>query len=96
MPARFHPGDFVRIAKNLGVAARYLHTNAEAIVEYSYAGKYGGNEDNSYSLFIKGVGRSSWYDANHLTLIEPNRFDLIEKWKLELKDKPPSSNSNPG
>jgi hypothetical protein len=87
MPARFHPGDLVRISKNLGAAARYLHTDAEAIVEYSYAGKYGGNEDNSYSLFVKGFGKSNWYNANHLTLIESNRFDLIETWTLEMQNK---------
>jgi len=87
MPARFHPGDHVRISKNLGAAARYLHTDAEAVVEYSYAGKYGGNEDNSYSLFVRGIGKSNWYDANHLTLIESNRLDLIEIWKLEMQTR---------
>jgi hypothetical protein len=87
MPARFQPGDLVRISKNLGAAARYLHTDVEAIVEYSYAGKYGGNEDNSYSLFVKGFGKSNWYNANHLTLIESNRFDLIETWTLEMQNK---------
>ena len=94
MPAKFQPGDFVRISKNLGAAARYLHSDAEAIVEYSYAGKYGGNEDNSYSLFIKGIGKSNWYDASHLTLIETNRFDLIETWKVEMQNK--TSNGKPG
>ena len=94
MPARFQPGDFVRISKNLGTAARYLHTDAEAVVEYSYAGKYGGNEDNSYALFIRGIGRSSWYDANHLTLIESGRSDLIEEWKVEMQNK--SLHGKPG
>lgn len=87
MPARFHPGDLVRISKNLGAAARFLHTDTEAIVEYSYASKYGGNEDNSYSLFVKGYGKSNWYDANHLTLIESNRFDLIDVWKVDMQTK---------
>ncbi len=87
MPARFHPGDLVRISKNLDAAARFLHTDVEVIVEYSYAGKYGGNEDNSYSLFVKGFGKSNWYDANHLTLIESDRFDLIDTRKLEMQTK---------
>ena len=90
--ARFQPGDLVRIAKNLGMAARYLHTDAEAIVEYSYAGKYGGNEHNSYSLYIRGIGKSFWYDANHLTLIESGRLDLLEEWSVEFKNKPEKSN----
>jgi hypothetical protein len=94
MPARFQPGDLVRISKNLGVAARFLHTDAEAIVEYSYAGKYGGLEDNSYSLYIKAIGRSSWYDASHLTLIESGRHDLLEAWRLELKNK--ATQNKPG
>ena len=91
MPARFQPGDLVKIGKNLGAAARFLHTDVEAIVEYSYAGKYGGLEDNSYCLYVKGIGKSSWYDANHLTLIEPGRLDLIETWKSEIKNKPPQN-----
>ena len=94
MPARFQPGDLVRIAKNLGIAARYLYTDVEAIVEYSYAGKYGGLEDNSYCLFVRGVGKSSWYDASHLTLIESGRFDLLDDWTVENKTK--STQSKPG
>lgn len=94
MPARFKPGDLVRISKNLGIAARYLHTDVEAIVEYSYAGKYGGLEDNSYSLYIKEIGRSSWYDASHLTFIESGRLDLLEAWTLELKNK--TTQNKPG
>jgi hypothetical protein len=87
MAERFRPGDLVRISKNLGMAARYLHTDAEAIVEYSYAGKFGGNEHNSYSLYIRGIGKSAWYDAVHLTLIESGRFDLLEQWMIEIKNR---------
>ena len=88
MAGKFQPGDLVRIAKNLGVAARYLHADVEAIIEYSYAGKYGGKEHNSYSVFIRNIGKASWYDANQLTLIESSRIDLLDEWKGEINHKP--------
>ena len=83
---KFKKGDHVKIADDLGATMSHFTSGVEAIVQYSYADKFGGNNTNSYSLYIKNLGSSSWYYESQLTLIEANRHDLLEKWKKEAEE----------
>jgi hypothetical protein len=81
---KFHNGDLVRVAKNLGECMVHFTADCDAIVMYSYAEKYGGETNLTYSLFIKGKGECSWYNEDQLTLIEHKRLDLLKQWQKEL------------
>lgn len=78
MKQKFKNGDLVKIAKNLGPSRWHFVSDCEAIVQ-----KYGG--EKNYDLYIKGYGSCAWYCEHHLTLIEHERNDLKEQWKLEAK-----------
>ena len=52
----------------------------------SYADQYGGDNNTSYTLYIKDKGQSSWYRDHELTLIDKNRCDLLQLWK-EKEDR---------
>jgi hypothetical protein len=80
MSQKFFLGDRVRIAKDLGPMMRHFEKDCEAIVMYSYAEQYGSGSIDQLSLYIlPNRGESSWYYANQLELIEPDRLDLLPK-----------------
>lgn len=85
MVQKFHRGDWVKIAKNLGRSMSHFQGDCEAIVQYSYNDKYGGGHTKSYSLFLKGQGSSAWYEEHQLTLIELNRIDKLAEWEKEIE-----------
>lgn len=80
---RFHKGDWVQIAKDLGPSMRHFTADCEAIVVGSYNDQYGGGNVDSYTLHLKGRGQTSWYYASQLTLIEKGRGDKLSEWKAE-------------
>lgn len=80
---KFHKGDWVRIAKDLGWSMKHFTADTEAIVVGSYADQYGGKNYDSYTLHIKDQGQSSWYYESQLTLIESGRSDKLAKWQAE-------------
>ena len=82
---KYKNGDHVMIAKDLGKCMRHFSSDCEAIVIGSYKDQYGGDDEKSYTVHIKGGGQSSWYEEWQLSLIEKNRVDLLEKWEKELK-----------
>lgn len=84
---KFHNGDLVRVAKDLGSSMFYSKSDCDAIVTHSYREKYGGNGDGEphYSIHLKGRGEVSWYYESQLILIEAGRVDLLETWKAEEK-----------
>lgn len=90
---KFNKGDWVHVAKDLGAGMSHFRADCDAIVIGSYADQFGGDEDDkgSYTLFIKGQGRVSWYKEWQLVLIEANRIDKLEEWdaeeKAEIKQK---------
>lgn len=84
---KFHEYDLVYISKDLGNSMRHFLSDRTAIVIGSYADKYGRDNDDSYTLYIQGNGEVSWYYASQLTLIEKNRIDLLEEWKLEIEQE---------
>lgn len=81
MAQKFQKGDLVHVAEDLGPGMSHFKSGCRAIVIGSYADKYGGENSNSYTLFLEGEGECSWYYGQQLTLIEPSRTDLLETWK---------------
>jgi len=80
---KFHKGDWVRVADDLGPSMSHFPSSIDAVVIGSYADQYGGGDSgrDHYSLHLKGRGHSSWYYDNHLTLIERNRPDVLAEWE---------------
>jgi len=89
MSQKFFLGDRVRIAKDLGASMSHFESDCEAIVMYSYAEQYDGSAKNvdKFSLYIlPNRGETSWYYADQLTLIEPDRLDLLPKSHIARKN----------
>jgi hypothetical protein len=91
---KFHKGDWVRVAKDLGSTMSHFESDCEAIVIGSYADQYPGFDSENthdFTIFIKGRGQVSWYGGNQLILIETGRIDLLEQWEsekaVEVKEK---------
>ena len=84
---KFHTGDWVRVAKDLGPTMRHFTADCEAIVIGSYADQYGGDDRNSYTLYLKGRGACSWYYGEQLTLLEAGRLDKLQAWREEAEAK---------
>ena len=80
MTQKFFKGDLVQIG-DMPPMMRHFESNCRAIVLYTYAEKYGrsgANSDKDYSLFLlENGGAVSWYHEDQLTLIAPDKFDLL-------------------
>jgi len=80
---KFFKGDLVQIADDLGFSMKHFKKNCKAIVLGTYAELCRSHDDNcvdSYSLYIlPDKGSSAWYNTDQITLIEPNRYDLLPK-----------------
>ncbi len=73
---QFTRGDLVHVEP-------HFTADVDAIVLYSYADEYGGDDHETYSLHLRGKGALSWYYGSQLTLIEHGRLDLLETWEDE-------------
>lgn len=80
---KFHKGDLVRVAKDLGPSMSHFTADCDAIVIGSYNDQYGGGNTDSYTIHIKGRGQTAWYYENQLTLIESGRMDKLKEWEAE-------------
>lgn len=81
MTQKFFKGDLVQVGEMPKYMSHFTG-NCQAIVMGTYEEQFGGEcqGEHQYTLFIlKKEGTSSWYEENQLTLIEPNRFDLLPK-----------------
>jgi hypothetical protein len=87
MVDRLRAGDRVRIVKQLPSSMSHFTADEEAIVVGSYADQYGGHDHHTFTLWIKDHGRVSWYDREHLTLIERGRDDLLQEWEAAAEAK---------
>ncbi len=71
---KFHKGDVVRIAKDLGSSMSHFPGAGQlAVVVGSYNDKYprmGSSNYTDYILDIPGRGETSWYHESQLTLVE--------------------------
>lgn len=71
----FRLTDLVRIAKKLPSTMSHFSKDVEAIV----VGR--DDEEDSYTLHVKGKGESAWYPAECLTLISHNNGELLDQWE---------------
>lgn len=53
---------------------------SDAVITEIYTNDAGTN----YGLFIDGHGEFAWVHENNMELIERNRADLVEEWKIDL------------
>ena len=91
MTQKFFLGDRVCIAKDLGASMSHFESDCEAIVMYSYAEQYDDNSSrknlDQFGLYIlPNRGESSWYYADQLTLLEPDRIDMLPKRHIIRKN----------
>lgn len=84
---KYSKGDHVKIVKDLGQEMSHFTSDCEAIVMYSYKDEYGGNDNETYNLYIKEEGEVSWYYEHQLILIKKRQFALLSKWKKERKNE---------
>lgn len=82
---KFQRGDLVRIEKITEPWMEHFPSDCRAIVLYSYAQEYGGEDVKNYCLFLEGKGSCAWYEERQLTLIEANQEALLIIWKDELE-----------
>jgi hypothetical protein len=79
MPQKFFHGDLVHVKPH--PAMRSDPQGCKAIVLHSYAERYSGQykDTTDLALYLLGnqSGFSAWHDENLLTLIEPNRLDML-------------------
>lgn len=83
MNQKFKKYDLVMIDKDLGQSMSHFVSGIEAIVMGSYADQYGGGDTNSFTLYIKGQGETSWYYENQLSLIKSDAEDIYLQWKSD-------------
>lgn len=74
---KFPRGSKVMVAEIMPPYMFHFECGFEAIVEYTYAQKFWGDDINSYSLIQlddKGepINSIAWYEENQLTLIDDN------------------------
>lgn len=75
-------GELVYVRPWLGESSSHFSNDCPAIVNYTYASKFGGDDHDSYGLIIlsdtgKEVTESSWYDE--WQLISLNSLDDLPK-----------------
>lgn len=78
---KFFRGDLVQIADDLGSSMQHFDKGCKAIVIGTYAELcHDDNKVDSYQVYlIPNRGSSAWYHTHQLTLIAPNRYDLLPK-----------------
>lgn len=91
---KFPRGSRVKVCDEMPPWMTHFPSGFEAIVEYSYAQKYGGDDVTDYSLIqlsnenqpINGI---AWYKSDQLTLLDDNienGLKIIDIWKKETSD----------
>lgn len=90
---KFHKGDLVRIDKDLGDSRSHFTSDCDAIVIGSYRDQFGGDDVDSYTLYLEASGECSWYHECSLSLIETGRLDKLKEWDdaIELERNKKSS-----
>ena len=66
---KFHRGDIVAVAKDLGPSMSHFESDFEGIVIGSYDDAYGGGNTDSYTIMAEDGNEISWYHEPQLTLI---------------------------
>ena len=87
---KFKNGDLVRVAERSlyqrfnpetgGTEPCGVQPACNAIVIGSYADQFGGDNVESYTLFVEGGGKTSWFQEGELTMIR-HAPDLLASWE---------------
>ena len=85
---KFPRGSKVAVCKEMPSCVSHFESGFNAIVQYTYAQKYGGDDINSYSLIKldendNPINNISWYTENQLSLISDDLVkgkDIIERY----------------
>ena len=79
---KFSRGARVKVCRIMPSYMSHFQSGFEAIVEYTYAQKYGGTDVKSYSLIMLKnnvpVNAIAWYEENQLTLISNDIKDGLK------------------
>lgn len=78
---KFHRGDLVHIAKDLGPSMAHFESDLDAIVIGSYRDLYGGDDVKSYSVMFPDGSTCSWYHEHQLTFLRHVGEAGIERGK---------------
>lgn len=82
MTQKFFKGDLVQVGEMPEYMSHFTG-NCKAIVLYTYKEHYGDGirrGDKQFCLYLlPNKGASAWYEEDQLTLIEPDRLDLLPK-----------------
>ena len=84
---KFKRGSKVHICKDMPKNMSHFKSGFDAIVEYSYAQKYGTDDIKKYAVielseFGQPIGSNAWYHKDLLTLLDNN----IEVGKKIIED----------
>lgn len=80
---KFHTGDRIRIAEEMPIHLKHFPHDREATVLYSFADKYGRQDEHEYALDVDKRGYVSWYPEDVLTLVK--RANIPAKYRKLMK-----------
>ena len=71
---KFKRGSKVHVCKDLGPMMRHFTNDFDAIVQYTYAQKFGGSDIENYALVVldgagEPINEEAWYWEDQLTLL---------------------------
>ena len=85
MKQKFGKLTFVHVCKEMPEWMSHFESDFDAIVNGTYSQIYGGNDIDSYSLFVlskdgkKIINSISWYHEHQLTKLEKQNKELAEE-----------------
>ena len=87
---KYARGTKISVCKEMPTSMSHFESGFNAIVEYTYAQKYGGDDIDNYSLIVlndkdEPINSISWYNENQLTLISDDVSkgkEIIEKYEF--------------
>lgn len=84
---KFKRGEVVLIASNLGSSMSHFPSGSFAVIEHSYTEKFGGDNDESYSVYVlPDRGSVAWYYAKQLKKVNSTMVNQLVKDKVLPKE----------
>ena len=91
--SNFNIGDMVEITQGFWEDQNSNDIGKIAIIDYTYASKYGGDNHSSFGLVFEDGDSSAWWYPHKLKLIQHNCTHIANSWKFE-REKGDSLHSN--
>lgn len=85
---KFHFGDAVRIAKELGPSMRHFQSDCVVVIIGSFLDLCGSTtteDKHTYGVMFPNGNRVSWYKKDQLTLIRNGGPDAVEAFRQKVK-----------